>query len=164
MTVHLTGRVCDMGKIMTISNKYNIPIIEDAAQAIGSKYQNKFAGSFGKVGCFSAHPLKNLNALGDSGYLTTNSSKIANFLKDVRNHGMSNRNKIKNFGYVSRMDNLQAAILNFRLKYLKSTIKKEENASIYYKNLNKNYVFIPPETKKEFNTYHTFVVQVSKKR
>ena len=125
MTVHLTGRVCDMGKIMTISNKYNIPIIEDAAQAIGSKYQNKFAGSFGKVGCFSAHPLKNLNALGDSGYLTTNSSKIANFLKDVRNHGMSNRNKIKNFGYVSRMDNLQAAILNFRLKYLKSTIKKE---------------------------------------
>lgn len=164
MAVHLTGRVCDMGKIMTISNKYNIPIIEDAAQAIGSKYQNKFAGSFGKVGCFSAHPLKNLNALGDSGYLTTNSSKIANFLKDVRNHGMSNRNKIKNFGYVSRMDNLQAAILNFRLKYLKSTIKKRrENASIYYKNLNKNYVFIPPETKKEFNTYHTFVVQVSKR-
>ena len=115
MTVHLTGRVCDMGKIMTISNKYNIPIIEDAAQAIGSKYQNKFAGSFGKVGCFSAHPLKNLNALGDSGYLTTNSSKIANFLKDVRNHGMSNRNKINKFGYVSRMDNLHAAILNFRL-------------------------------------------------
>ena len=58
MTVHLTGRVCDMGKIMTISNKYNIPIIEDAAQAIGSKYQNKFAGSFWKSRMFFCSPIK----------------------------------------------------------------------------------------------------------
>ena len=71
MVVHLTGRVCEMDKILRISKKYNIPIIEDAAQAVGSKYKNKMAGSFGKVACFSAHPLKNLNALGDSGYLTT---------------------------------------------------------------------------------------------
>ena len=77
---------------------------------------------------------------------------------------MTNRNRIKNFGYVSRMDNLQAAVLNFRLKNLKSIIKKRrKNAEIYFKNLNKKYVFIPPETKKEFNTYHTFVVQVSKR-
>jgi dTDP-4-amino-4,6-dideoxygalactose transaminase len=164
MAVHLTGRVCDMDKIISISKKYNIPIIEDAAQAIGSKYKNKFAGTFGKVGCFSAHPLKNLNALGDSGYLTTNSSKIAKIIRDVRNHGMTNRNKIKNFGYVSRMDNLQAAVLNFRLKNLNLIIKKRrENASIYFKNLNKKYIFIPPETKKEHNTYHTFVIQVSKR-
>ena len=162
MVVHLTGRVCDMSKINEISQKYNIPIIEDAAQSIGSKYKNKYAGSFGKIGCFSAHPLKNLNAVGDSGYLTTNSSKIAEFLKDVRNHGMTDRNKVKNFGYVSRMDNLQAAILNFRLKYLKKIIKKRrENAKIYFKYLNKKFIFIPKENKKEFNTYHTFVVQVN---
>jgi len=164
MVVHLTGRICDMDKIIPIAKKYNIPIIEDAAQAIGSRYKNKYAGTFGKIGCFSAHPLKNLNALGDSGYLTTNSTKIAKLIKDVRNHGMTNRNKIKNFGYVSRMDNLQAAVLNFRLRNLKSIIKKRrKNAVIYSKNLNKKYVFIPPETKKEFNTYHTFVIQVSKR-
>ena len=135
MVVHLTGRVCDMSKINEISQKYNIPIIEDAAQSIGSKYNNKYAGSFGKIGCFSAHPLKNLNAVGDSGYLTTNSSKIAEFLKDVRNHGMTDRNKVKNFGYVSRMDNLQAAILNFRLKYLKKIIKKEEKMQKFISNI-----------------------------
>ena len=97
MVVHLTGRICDMDKIIPIAKKYNIPIIEDAAQAIGSRYKNKYAGTFGKIGCFSAHPLKNLNALGDSGYLTTNSTKIAKLIKDVRNHGMTNRNRIKNF-------------------------------------------------------------------
>ena len=162
MVVHLTGRVCEMDKILKISKKYKIPIIEDAAQAIGSKYKDKMAGSLGEVGCFSAHPLKNLNALGDSGYLTTNSKKIANFLKDIRNHGMAKRNKIKNFGYVSRMDNLQAAILNFRLKNLGKIINKRRiNAKFYMNNLNKKFIFMPKENLNEFNTYHTFVVQVS---
>lgn len=81
MVVHLTGRVCEMDKILKISRKYKIPIIEDAAQAIGSKYKGKMAGSLGEVACFSAHPLKNLNALGDSGYLTTNSKKNSEFYK-----------------------------------------------------------------------------------
>ena len=125
MPVHLTGRVCEMDKLIILSKKYKIPIIEDAAQAIGSKFNDRFAGTFGEIGCFSAHPLKNLNALGDSGYLTTNSTKIANFIKDLRNHGMTNRNKVTNFGYVSRMDNLQAAVLNFRLKNLKKLLKKD---------------------------------------
>ena len=162
MVVHLTGRICEMDKILKISKKYKIPIIEDAAQAIGSKYKDKMAGSLGEVGCFSAHPLKNLNALGDSGYLTTNSKKIANFLKDIRNHGMAKRNKIENFGYVSRMDNLQAAILNFRLKNLGKIINKRRiNAKFYMNNLNKKFIFMPKENSNEFNTYHTFVVQVA---
>ncbi len=164
MAVHLTGRVCEMDKILRISKKYKIPIIEDAAQAIGSKFKSKMAGSFGEVACFSAHPLKNLNALGDSGYLTTNSGKIAKLVKDLRNHGMTKRNKIKNFGYVSRMDNLQAAILNFRLKNLNKIIsKRRANAKYYLENLNKKFIFIPKEQKGEFNTYHTFVIQVQKR-
>jgi dTDP-4-amino-4,6-dideoxygalactose transaminase len=164
MPVHLTGRVCEMDKLIILSKKYKIPIIEDAAQAIGSKFNDRFAGTFGEIGCFSAHPLKNLNALGDSGYLTTNSTKIANFIKDLRNHGMTNRNKVTNFGYVSRMDNLQAAVLNFRLKNLKKVIKKRrENVKLYSKFLSKKYVFIPQEKTNEFNTYHTFVVQVPKR-
>ena len=164
MVVHLTGRVCEMDKIIKISNKYKIPIIEDAAQAIGSCYKNKMAGSFGKVACFSAHPLKNLNALGDSGYLTTNSDKIANYIRDISNHGMTNRNKVKNFGHVSRMDNVQAAVLNFRLTEMNKTIKlRRRNAEFYFNNINPNYVFMPRESKNEYNTYHTFVIQVSKR-
>ena len=164
MPVHLTGRVCDMERILKIAKKYNLQVLEDAAQAVGSKFAGKFSGTFGTIGCFSAHPLKNLNAIGDSGYLTTNSSKIANMILDLRNHGMTNRNVVKNFGYVSRMDNLQAAILNFRLDRLESVIKRRrKNVEIYLKNLNNNSIFVPKETNKEFNTYHTFVVQAPKR-
>ena len=112
MPVHLTGRISEMFEIMKIANKYNIPVIEDAAQSIGSLYNNKPSGSLGMIGCFSAHPLKNLNAIGDAGYLTTNSNKIYRKVIELRNHGMVDRNKIKRFGHVSRMDNLQAAVLN----------------------------------------------------
>lgn len=164
MPVHLTGRVCDMDPILKISKKHNIPVIEDAAQAIGSKYNGRFSGTFGTIGCFSAHPLKNLNALGDSGYLTTNSSRIAKLILDLRNHGMTNRNIVRNFGYVSRMDNLQAGILNFRLERLKDVIlRRRKNVKLYLKNLNRKFIFIPEETKKEYNTYHTFVIQVLKR-
>ena len=94
MPVHLTGRISEMKKINYIAKKYNIPVVEDAAQSIGSKYYNKPAGSIGTVGCFSAHPLKNLNAVGDGGYLTTN-KKIYNKVLELRNHGMIKRNKNK---------------------------------------------------------------------
>ena len=127
MPVHLTGRMCAMDKIMQISKKYNIPVVEDCAQSILSKYKNKMSGSWGQVGCFSAHPLKNLNACGDGGYLTTNDKFLYKRIKNLRTHGMDeSRDNVKSFGYVSRMDNLQAAILNFRIKELKNIIKKEE--------------------------------------
>ena len=165
MPVHLTGRMCSMDKIMNISKKYNIPVIEDCAQSILSKYKKKFSGSWGDVGCFSAHPLKNLNASGDGGYLTTNNEYIYKKIKNLRTHGMGDsRDNVSSFGYVSRMDNIQAAILNFRLKKLKKDIKKRrQNVDIYLKNLNLNKVYFPEEKKFEFNTYHTFVVQVEKR-
>jgi dTDP-4-amino-4,6-dideoxygalactose transaminase len=160
MPVHLTGRMCEMDKIMKIARKYKLKVVEDAAQAIGSMYLNKKSGSIGDIGCFSAHPLKNLNAVGDSGYLTTNSKKIAEYIKDLRSHGMTNRNIVKNFGYVSRMDNLQASILNFRLKNLQNIIlKRRKNAELYNNYINSKHVYIPKENNKEFNTYHTFVIQ-----
>ena len=164
MPVHLTGRVSEMKKILKISEKYNIPIIEDAAQSIGSRYYNKPSGSFGLFGCFSAHPLKNLNAIGDSGYLITNNKQYYNLIKDIRNHGMTNRNKIKNYGYVSRMDNLQAAVLNYRLKNLKTIIlKRRKNAKLYENLIDQNYIYIPKEKKYQYNTYHTFVIQTEKR-
>ena len=162
MPVHLTGRVCEMKKIMNLSKKYNIPIIEDAAQSVGSKLNNKMSGSFGDLGCFSAHPLKNLNGCGDGGYLTTNNKNFYLKATQLRNHGLSNRNLVKKFGFLSRMDVLQSVILNYRIKNLKQTIiKRRKNAKMYFENLNQKKIFFPIEKKEEFNTYHTFVIQVN---
>jgi len=165
MPVHLTGRLCEMDPIMKLANKFGIAVIEDAAQAIGSKYNNKKAGSFGFAGCFSAHPLKNLNAMGDAGYLTTNNYNVYKKIKDISNHGMTNRNIVKNFGYVSRLDNIQAAILNYRLKKLDKIIfLRRRNASLYKSLIKTENVFIPEEKRNQFNTYHTFVVQIYNNR
>ena len=111
-----------------LARKYKIPIIEDAAQSIGSFFYGKPQVLL-RYCRFSAHPLKNLNALGDSGYITTNNKKIYEKIIELRNHGMVKRDKIKNFGYVSRMDNLQAVVLNYRLKNLKKLFQKEEKFS-----------------------------------
>lgn len=161
MPVHLTGRIADMNRILAISEKYDIPVIEDAAQAIGSKYENKPSGSFGKIGCFSVHPLKNLNACGDGGFITTNDEDIFLTARSLRNHGLVHRDTVAQFGYVSRMDTLQASILNYRLRKLEDVIaKRKANAEFYFKHLNRKHASLPEEKEHEFNTYHTFVVQV----
>lgn len=160
MPVHLTGRVCKMDQICEIAKKYGLSVIEDAAQSIGSKYKNQFSGTFGNVGCFSAHPLKNLNACGDSGFITTNDEEIYNKFKELRNHGQSERNIVNNFGYVSRMDSLQAAILSYRLKNINNVInKRRKNAQFYFENIKNRNLILPYEKENEFNTYHTFVIQ-----
>ena len=160
MPVHLTGRMCDMDPIMDIARRHNLKVIEDAAQSVGSKYKGQPSGSIGDVGCFSTHPLKNLNACGDGGFLTTNNEDIYNNSRLYRNHGMANRNVVNKFGNVSRMDNLQAAILNYRLTKLdKVTQQRRTNAKAYLEGINMNGMFIPEEKADEFNTYHTFVVQ-----
>jgi len=164
MPVHLTGSINNMDKIVKISKKYKIPIIEDSAQAIGSKFNNKYAGTFGEIGCFSAHPLKNLNAIGDSGFLVTNNKYIYQKAKLFSNHGMTDRNHTKFFGYNSRMDTLQASILNFRLKNLKKLIlQRRHNAELYMKLLDRKNVFFDNERFNQYNTYHLFVIQVKKR-
>ncbi len=164
MAVHLTGRIAAMKEIISIADKHGIPVIEDAAQSIGSKYDNKLSGSIGKIGCFSTHPLKNLNACGDGGFLTTNDEAIYKQISNFRNHGLIDRNTVEYFGYVSRMDTLQAAILNYRLEHLPALIEKRRSNAAKYRNLldSKN-VFIPEDKSFEFNTYHTFVIQVDKR-
>jgi dTDP-4-amino-4,6-dideoxygalactose transaminase len=160
MPVHLTGRVSEMKEIIRISKKYGIPIIEDAAQSINSKYYGKKSGSFGELGCFSTHPLKNLNACGDGGFITTNNSSYYKKALEMRNHGLVDRNKVKSFGFLSRMDVLQAAILNFRIKNLEKVIaKRRKNAAFYFKNIDRNFYKLIDEKNYQFNTYHTFVLQ-----
>jgi dTDP-4-amino-4,6-dideoxygalactose transaminase len=164
MPVHLTGRVCEMDTIMDISRKYGLLVIEDAAQSAGSKYLEKYSGAWGDIGCFSAHPLKNLNASGDSGFITTNNSNFSDEIRLMSNHGLIGRDTIERFGIVSRMDALQAAILSYRIKKLSAVIKlRRKNANLYFNLIQSNDVFIPPETKGEFNSYHTFVIQVEER-
>ena len=164
MPVHLTGRIADMCTILDIAQRNGLFVIEDAAQAIGSSYDGKPAGSFGDLGCFSTHPLKNLNACGDGGFVATNDDRIASRLRLLRNHGLSDRNTVEVFGFVSRMDALQAAILNFRLDRLSGIIRRRrDNAAKYMVLLDRERVFVPAERQIEFNTHHTFVIQVDRR-
>ena len=163
MPVHLTGRVCRMKEILKIAKKHNLKVIEDSAQAFGSKLSNRHAGTFGDVGCFSTHPLKNLNSVGDGGFMVTNNKSIYERARILRNHGTKDRNVIDEFGFVSRLDAIQAVVLNYRLKKVNRLIKiRRRNAALYKKFLTKK-IFIPKERKDEFNTYHTFVVQTPKR-
>lgn len=164
MPVHLTGRICQMDEIMEVASKYGLVVIEDAAQAIGSMYKGRLAGSIGHFGCFSAHPLKNLNALGDGGFVTTSDKAAADRMRRLRAHGMADRATIEEWGLVSRMDTLQAAVLNYRLDKLPDVIaKRRANAALYQKLLHHERLYVPPCRNEEYNTFHTFVVQVDRR-
>lgn len=161
MPVHLTGRMAKMVEIKAIGEEFNIPIIEDSAQSIGSTYEGVQSGTFGDAGCFSTHPLKNLNASGDGGFVLTNSKEVSDQIKSMRNHGMVDRNTVEKFGFVSRMDALQASILSFRLKKLDKIIRcRQKNASAYQQLLDTSKIYFPKDTPEYFNTYHTFVIQI----
>ena len=107
--VHWAGRVCKMDEIIKISKKFKIPIVEDACHAILAKNNNKLAGTFGSFGCFSLHPLKNLNVWGDGGFVLCANKKLYNKIKLLRNHGLINRNRNLIFGYNS--DSIQFKLL-----------------------------------------------------
>lgn len=163
MPVHLTGRVCDMDPILEIARRHGLAVIEDAAQAIGSRYHGKTSGSFGDVGCFSCHPLKNLNACGDAGFIVTNDAKLASAIRVLRNHGLVGRDSVDQFGLVSRMDTLQAAILRYRLGRLPSIIERRRKNVALYRTLLHPAAFNPPERADEFIAYHTFVIQTDRR-
>jgi dTDP-4-amino-4,6-dideoxygalactose transaminase len=164
MPVHLTGRIVDMNPILAIAERHGLTVIEDAAQSIGSRYRGRPAGSFGRFGCFSTHPLKNLNAAGDGGFITTDDGEAAERLRRLRNHGMLDRDTVLEWGHVSRMDTLQAAILLMRLRKLDEVIAvRRRNAALYQSLLDPAHVFCPPCREVEFNTFHTFVIQVDRR-
>ena len=164
MPVHLTGRIADMAPITEIADRHGLFLVEDAAQSVGSRYDDRMSGSFGRVGCFSTHPLKNLNACGDGGFLTTDDEDVAEAVRALRNHGLVSRDTVACFGQVSRMDSLQAAILTFRLGRLDDTIRRRRaHAALYRERLDPGHVFIAEDRQREFNTYHTFVIQTDRR-
>jgi dTDP-4-amino-4,6-dideoxygalactose transaminase len=164
MPVHLTGRCAQMDRLRAIADRHGLLLIEDAAQAFGSKYQGVSAGALGNLGCFSAHPLKNLNAAGDAGFVTTNDAAVAERVRRLRNHGLVDRNTVGEWGYASRLDTLQAEVLLIRLQRLEAVVeRRRSNAVLYRRLLSPAHVFCPPDRPEEFNTVHTFVIQVDRR-
>ncbi|MBN2425579.1 MAG: DegT/DnrJ/EryC1/StrS family aminotransferase [Calditrichaceae bacterium] len=131
--VHLYGQAADMEAILKIAKKHSFSVVEDAAQAMGSEYTGgKRAGSTGDIGCFSFFPSKNLGAFGDGGLVTTNDEKLYKKLVSLRNHGMDPKYYHKMIGGNFRLDALQAAVLNVKLKYLDGwTAGRQKNADYY---------------------------------
>jgi dTDP-4-amino-4,6-dideoxygalactose transaminase len=161
LPVHLTGRMCQMDLIIQFAKENKLVVIEDSAQAIGSKFKRNYAGTFGNAGAFSAHPLKNLNAAGDSGFILTDEKKIAEKTQLLRSHGLRDRNLANEFGFVSRMDSIQATVLLYRLKNLGPLVEKRRKlAQVYLQELNTLPVKLPPfDGGGRFDTFHTFVIE-----
>lgn len=165
--VHLTGNPADMIRIMEIASKHNLFVIEDACQAVMATINNQPVGSFGHIGCFSLHPLKNLNVCGDAGVVTTNSEDCYKKIKLLRNHGLKNRDEIECFGYNSRLDTLQAAVANYVLQNLTGiTEARRKNALIYDFELKEmaDSVVLPPRKPDVQQVFHTYIIQVKDRK
>jgi len=146
LPVHWSGKPCDMDPICVLAEKYNLKIIEDSCHGITAKYKGRFAGSFGDTGCFSMHPLKNLNVWGDGGFVCTQSEELANKLILMRNHGLSSRDNCEMFAYNSRLDTIQAVVGNHLMDYLPLITKKRITNSLTFDSelANIKQVTIPP--------------------
>ncbi len=156
--VHLNGRICDkMEKLLDIAQKYNLIVIEDAAQALGAKYKGKSAGTFGLAGCFSFYPAKLLGAFGDAGAVVTDDEEFADKIRRIRNHGRVGT-EVTCWGLNSRLDNLQAAILDYKLKLLPGWLeRRREIASIYHEGLlGVEELRLPPPPANDGDHYDVF--------
>jgi len=160
--VHLYGQPANMDPIMRLAKKYNLKVIEDAAQAHGAEYEGEKVGSIGDVSCFSFYPGKNLGAYGDAGIVVTDNEEIAEKVKLLRNHGrITKKYEHKIEGYSSRLDNLQAAILRVKLRYLnKWNESRRENAKKYNELLNNiSGITTPYEADYAKHVYHLYVIR-----
>lgn len=165
LPVHLYGQPAAMDEIVALAKKHNLKVVEDCAQAIGAKYNDKNVGSIGDVGCFSFFPTKNLGCFGDGGLVTTNSDEIAEMIKVLRGHGSRVTYHYDHIGYNSRLDSLQAAILLVRFPLLKDwTDKRRKNAALYRKLLSGvKQIKLPKEDAGAFHVYNQFSLIVERR-
>jgi dTDP-4-amino-4,6-dideoxygalactose transaminase len=160
MPVHWCGRIADMDAIMEIARKHKLLVIEDAAQCMGAYYKGKHGGTFGHVGAFSAHPLKNLNAIGDGGFMVTDDDEIAKKVRLYRNHGLQDRDNCVMYGVNSRLDTLNAEVLSFRMSRLDGIIdRRRRNANLYRDKIRAKQVLMPPCKNHEKNAFVMFITQ-----
>ena len=134
LPVHLFLQTAEMDKINEIAKKYNLYVLEDAAEAFGMEYKDKKAGTISDIGIYSFYPTKTLGAYGDAGLVVTNNDKFAEEVRALRNHGQKERYYYNQMGYNARIDSIQAAILNVKLKHIESDIEKRKQIGIKYNN------------------------------
>lgn len=160
MVVHLYGQAVQMEKIWKIAKKYNLKIIEDSAQAHGAIYQEKHTGNLGNASGFSFYPGKNLGCMGDGGAVTTNDEELFNKIKAIANYGSDRKYHHIYKGINSRLDEIQAAVLDVKLNHLDSDNNKRREISKYYRENIKNSKIILPETYDEkSHVWHIFAVR-----
>ncbi len=161
MLVHLYGQAVQMDKIWSLAQKYNLKIIEDAAQAHGAYYKESRVGNLGDIAAFSFYPGKNLGALGDGGAITTNNPNLYEKIKAIANYGSHKKYEHLYQGINSRLDEIQAAILDVKLKYLdKSNERRQEISKYYCENINNSQIILPKTYAKNAHVWHIFAIRV----
>jgi len=171
--VHLYGKACDMKNIIKIAKKYKLTVIEDCAQSQGAKFNNKFVGTFGSLGCFSFYPTKILGGYGDGGFILTNNFKLYSKIKKIRFYGIDTIDKKNKFykkyysninGLNSRLDEINSKILNFKLSKIDDFIdKRRKIAKIYNKELKNTGLKLPILNDNKFDVYHLYTVYHKKR-
>ena len=164
--VHWSGRPCDMDALKEISKSFDIPIVEDACHALQAEYFKKRCGSFGLTGCFSFHPLKNLNVWGDGGIICTDDEELNLKLRLIRNHGLINRNTCIEYGYNSRLDTIQAVIAKYILdnKLENITNRRRKNAEFLDRNLKDvDFIKLVERDKNLKEVHHLYMFSTNKR-
>ncbi len=165
MVVHLYGHVADMDKITRICHEHQLKLIEDCAQSHGAFYKGQMTGTFGDVGCFSFYPSKNLGAFGDAGAIVTNLSELAEDIRVFRNYGSEKRYYNKVVGANSRLDEIQAGLLNVRLSHMKEiTEERRQLAAVYSRELRHRDILLPREREDTRAVWHQYVIRTSRRR
>lgn len=164
LPVHLYGQTCEMSKINEIAKKYNLKIIEDSAQSHGAYYKDKRSGNLGDASGFSFYPGKNLGALGDGGAVTTNDEELANTIKALGNYGSHKKYENLYKGINSRLDEIQAAMLRVKLRYLNNEVeKRREIANYYLQNIKNDNIILPTVREEDNHVWHLFVIRTNKR-
>lgn len=161
--VHLYGQIAEMEEIMKIAQEYKLKVIEDGAQALGATYHDRHICNFGDVGIISFFPTKNLGAFGDGGMVLTKEKELAQKLRALRNHGSQKKYSHFLIGINSRLDNIQAAILRVKLKYLTVWNKKRKDIAEIYNRLLGEVVTIPYKAPYNGHIYHQYTIRVQER-
>jgi dTDP-4-amino-4,6-dideoxygalactose transaminase len=160
MVVHLYGQACQMDQICAIAKKHNLPIIEDCAQSHGAKFADQMTGTFGKIGCFSFYPTKNLGAFGDAGCIVTDDEKLAETIRMMRNYGSKVHYMNEIEGFNSRLDEMQAALLRVKLRHLGDlTEERYKMGDIFQKGIKNPFIVLPKLRPQANHCYHQFVIR-----
>lgn len=165
MVVHLYGHVADMDKITDICKRHGLKLIEDCAQSHGALYKGRMTGTFGDAGCFSFYPSKNLGAFGDAGALVTGDPKLAEDARIFRNYGSEKRYYNKVAGANSRLDELQAGLLNVRLAHMEEiTQERKRLAANYDRGLSHKDILLPKEREDTSAVWHQYVIRTGRRK